>query len=258
MLRMSLPILMFGLPPILWMFLSSTCNSVLPDILKDSVTLVVSHPDDELMFFGPTYATLASVSRNSSEPLKLLSLSNGNADGEGAVREQEIVKAAVMINMTEPTENVKVINHPQLQDEISTEWDAEVVAQVLEENVSSRTIITFDDQGASEHPNHVSAFKGAVRWKSVDPENRSVFVLKSVPIYRKYLFFGDSVYRYLETQYKLMQGQVPDDIVIGTSQLQYQFLRRAMSYGHKSQMKWYRWFYLQFSRYMVLNELQEI
>ena len=50
------------------------------------VLLVISHPDDESMFFGPTIQAL----RRAGARTHILCLSNGDADGLGAVREKEL------------------------------------------------------------------------------------------------------------------------------------------------------------------------
>jgi len=53
------------------------------------VLLVISHPDDESMFFGPTIQAL----RRAGARTHILCLSNGDADGLGAVREKELESA---------------------------------------------------------------------------------------------------------------------------------------------------------------------
>ena len=51
-----------------------------------AVLLVIAHPDDEAMFFGPTLRALSKK----GIPVQVLCLSNGNADGLGKIREKEL------------------------------------------------------------------------------------------------------------------------------------------------------------------------
>ena len=56
------------------------------------VLLVVSHPDDESMFFGPTLLNLCR-SRGSAEGVFLLCMSNGDfRKGQGAARKHELIE----------------------------------------------------------------------------------------------------------------------------------------------------------------------
>jgi len=50
-----------------------------------NILYVISHPDDEAMFFQPSIVTLKQENK-----LHLLCLSNGNAEGLGREREKEL------------------------------------------------------------------------------------------------------------------------------------------------------------------------
>ena len=51
-----------------------------------SVLLIIAHPDDEAMFFGPTLSRLVKAGVN----IRVICFSNGNAHGLGKVREKEL------------------------------------------------------------------------------------------------------------------------------------------------------------------------
>ncbi|KAJ6887605.1 N-acetylglucosaminyl-phosphatidylinositol de-N-acetylase-like isoform X1 [Populus alba x Populus x berolinensis] len=135
---------------------------------KRNVLLVVAHPDDESMFFSPTINYLISRGHN----LYILCFSIGNADGMGNTRKHEfyqLVPSSRWIKNMEhqrsmvsnlyfvPLQQVKVLDHPDLQDGFGKVWDHELLAKIIEEEVSSHCIdmiITFDNYGVSGHCNH--------------------------------------------------------------------------------------------------------
>ena len=131
------------------------------DIEKDlqsigSVLLIIAHPDDEIMFWTPTIKTL--ISKNIK--MKILCLSNGNYDGLGELREKEFDNVSRALNFPD---NV-ILNIPQLQDNIHQKWDSSIISTQIEEflknNQDVKTILTFDRNGVTKHPNHISCFYG--------------------------------------------------------------------------------------------------
>ena len=60
--------------------------------------------------------------------------------------------------------SVEVINKEELKDDITKYWDTDVVAQeiksYLAKNDNIGIIFTFDDQGVTCHPNHISCKNG--------------------------------------------------------------------------------------------------
>jgi N-acetylglucosaminylphosphatidylinositol deacetylase len=81
-----------------------------------NILLVIAHPDDEVMFFGPT---LIGITNSSENNVRVLCLSNGstsistgllivgNAEGLGHVREQELIKSVSYFGI----KNVETLNH---------------------------------------------------------------------------------------------------------------------------------------------------
>ena len=80
-----------------------------------NILLVIAHPDDEVMFFGPTLVGITEPSRGNH--VRILCLSNGilfpgfanvgNAEGIGHIREKELVESAKYFGI----EDVEALNH---------------------------------------------------------------------------------------------------------------------------------------------------
>ena len=136
------------------MFEVNDIKNDLPSI--GSVLLIIAHPDDEIMFWTPTISALTS----NNIPMKILCLSNGNYDGLGEKREIEFDNVSRALNFPDN----KILNIPELQDNIKKYWDPSVVSEQIEEflkyNEDVKTIITFDENGVTKHPNHISCYKG--------------------------------------------------------------------------------------------------
>ena len=121
-----------------------------------SVLLIIAHPDDEIMFWTPTIKSLIS----NKIPMKILCLSNGNYDGLGPLREKEFDNLSRLLNFPDN----QIIDIPELQDNITKKWDPSVVSEQIEEflknNEDVKTVLTFDSNGVTKHPNHISCYNG--------------------------------------------------------------------------------------------------
>ncbi|KAI0524054.1 hypothetical protein KFK09_003418 [Dendrobium nobile] len=76
---------------------------------RSNVLLVVAHPDDESMFFAPTILYLTSNGHN----LYILCISNGNSEGKGNIRKEELYRACATLKV--PLQQIKVVDHQDLQ-----------------------------------------------------------------------------------------------------------------------------------------------
>ena len=156
------------------MFEINNIKQDLPSI--GSVLLIIAHPDDEIMFWTPTIKFL--LSKNIE--LKILCLSNGNYDGLGEKREIEFDNVSRELNLSS---NV-ILNIPELQDNIKMKWDPKKVAEVIDDflknNNDVKTIITFDNNGVTKHPNHISCFEGLMYYLN---ENRNECLNKNIKVY---------------------------------------------------------------------------
>ena len=135
--------------------------------IKSDILFVIAHPDDEVMFFTPTLNNLL----NKIDKLKydinirVLCLSNGNYDNIGKERENEFSR--VMKNLR--IEDYEILNDDRLQDDLYKAWDSAVVSEKINNYLSSKNeegfnsvthIITFDEDGVTKHPNHISCYEG--------------------------------------------------------------------------------------------------
>jgi N-acetylglucosaminylphosphatidylinositol deacetylase len=101
---LSLVILVFSW----WLLAGIQDKAELPSELASvsSCLLVTAHPDDECMFFAPTLLSL----RRAGVRVTLLCLSEGNYDGLGAIRREELKRSALLLGI--PADRVSVLNDP--------------------------------------------------------------------------------------------------------------------------------------------------
>ncbi|VEU21403.1 DEKNAAC102643 [Brettanomyces naardenensis] len=254
-------------------------EAVISNGLSNSdIVIVTAHPDDESMFFTPTILELAKLNYNNN--IHLLCFSNGNYDGLGEIRQREIVKAAGYLGIS----SVKVLNY---EDNITKEWDQSDISTTLKEELGKMpltkeklSLLTFDEQGVSGHPNHRSLFHGVLHYmnsSSVKPAQ--FFKLKTWPIYEKYSSFFwvnfQLIYRYLDKfgvadSIRSFVSQVtgnasafkPADLDSSDSKINifndlngWFVSLSTMAYAHFSQIVWYRWIWIFLSKYLNSNEL---
>jgi N-acetylglucosaminylphosphatidylinositol deacetylase len=148
---------------------------------KSIFILVISHPDDESMFFLPTLYNLTNKknkSYNHYDEIHILCLSNGNYDGLGMERTKEIHRAT---NIISKSIQVTVLNQPQLKDGPNELWTSDSIMNaimdflggdntILQNNYNDDTdhhdpkdnvhILTFDKGGVSGHVNHIATYIG--------------------------------------------------------------------------------------------------
>lgn len=216
-------------------------NRQIKPLSKENILFITAHPDDECMFFSP--AILGMQGSN----LFLVCLSIGDAEGLGKVRSKELLASCNRLGI--PPRNVFQINSCMLPDSMSAEWDArEILGIVLPLLKSKRIdrIVTFDAYGVSGHANHRAIYQ-AIK-SGVDQGNISipVYVLISVSLLRKFTSVFDILFTDLTHR---------SDLTFVASPHHYQVGRNAM-FEHSSQLVWFRYLYLLFSRYMVINNLQ--
>ncbi|KAL1890256.1 N-acetylglucosaminyl-phosphatidylinositol de-N-acetylase [Ceratocystis pirilliformis] len=156
-------------------------------------------------------------------------------------------------------------------------------------------IVTFDQHGISSHPNHISLFHGARTFISklariANDGGRSpvdLYTLTTVGMLRKYVGFHDALVSLLvwlgsgtgfvsppATEITADDNTGEEDDSARESPKSLIFFssfrgssrdipsvtraRAAMTQAHVSQMRWFRWGWITFSRYMYLNDLRLI
>ncbi|KAF8601571.1 LmbE-like protein [Ceratobasidium sp. AG-I] len=217
--------------------------------IPSPILLLTAHPDDECMFFAPSVLALREIGKE----VRGLCLSVGNADGLGLTRQAELARSYGVLGVEE--NKVKVLDHPELQDSITQAWNTSLVAQIVREYVEEHgiaSIITFDQRGISSHPNHISLFHGAQlaqRTYASSQSPPSIWVLHTTGVLAKYTGYLGAIYR----SDKASKGVV----VYASGVREYVTALRAMK-EHWSQLVWFRWLYVGWSRYMWVNELREV
>ncbi|KAK4352659.1 hypothetical protein RND71_028177 [Anisodus tanguticus] len=161
---------------------------------KRNVLLVVSHPDDESIFLDNQESI---TDTNFQYFVSALShcIEIGNADGMGNVRNEELYLASIVLKV--PQKQVKVLDHPDLQDGFGKSWNSKLLSKIIKEefvNCAVDLVITFDNYGVSGHCNHQDVHQG-VRKLLQDTSHKEVeawelvsssLVLVSTSILRKY------------------------------------------------------------------------
>lgn len=167
-------------------------------------------------------------------------------------------------------------------------WNSATVANLIEEYVKKNNILkifTFDEYGVSGHRNHIAVSLG-VRFLMVTRPEMPVYMLRSVPLLRKYLAFLDAMFTVpFKTLIKsppptksASKEEILDDlqkkgfhfkqnspdalageevVVVVGGWKEYQAGCQAMLL-HQSQLVWFRWLYLVFSRYMWINSWKRL
>ncbi|KAM4700267.1 N-acetylglucosaminyl-phosphatidylinositol de-N-acetylase [Discoglossus pictus] len=205
--------------------------------------LLIAHPDDECMFFAPTIVGLL----RGQHPLSVLCCSTGNYYNQGEIRKKELIQSCAAFGI--PPSKVTLIDHRDLPDNPQVEWDSNLLSTLILDHIKDTNIdlvITFDEDGVSGHPNHISLYKTIRHLYCTRrlPEGCSVLMLESVSIFRKYLSVLDLPISWLWPQDGLF-------ILSGEENKQ---AKEAMA-CHTSQLLWFRYLYLLFSRYMIINSL---
>ncbi|KDQ10283.1 hypothetical protein BOTBODRAFT_36393 [Botryobasidium botryosum FD-172 SS1] len=216
---------------------------------SNNILILTSHPDDEAMFFAPTILSLA---KHKDLTVWALVLSVGNADGLGDTRRREVEESYGVLGVR--LDRVAVMDHPQLQDDITRAWDASVIAELIRPYVEKHdidTILTFDSFGVSRHPNHISLPLG-VSHLLCDPTLQrpapALYSLRTTSLVQKYTGMASLIFPSPRTAggFKVVSGV-----------RQYVQALKAMM-KHWSQLVWFRWLYIAFSRYMWINEWDRV
>ena len=268
-----------------WLF-TAYLTRTLPTLRNKRVLLLIAHPDDEAMFFAPTLAWLTRPELGNA--VMVFCLSSGDADGLGGVRKGELVESAVGFLGVRRKEEVVVLEDEKLRDGMGEVWDAKYIASVLEKwfipapsgkksksSSSSRdegpkanidVLLTFDAGGISAHPNHIALFAGAqhflraLRHRHPGWESPiTLYTLTTTNLLRKYASILDAPLSVLASIFaRKEKGEFPAPLLIVSGLADERRAQKAMTQGHKSQMRWFRWGWIGVSRYMVINDLRKV
>ncbi|KAJ9476854.1 N-acetylglucosaminyl-phosphatidylinositol de-N-acetylase [Pseudozyma hubeiensis] len=224
-----------------------------------SALLVTAHPDDEAMFFAPAIQALAAAGTT----ISALCLSTGNAAGLGMERTEELFASYDQLGV--PASRVKYLDDARLQDSMEAVWPNERISSVVAKHIDSLStpvdaIITFDRRGISEHLNHIATYNGT-RDTAV-ARNLALYVLPTLEVWEKYASVPSAVWESISysgfvppSSGKMAATYKPaSEILVLASSVQYVKAVQAM-FKHQTQLEWFRYLYLVFSRYMFSNKL---
>ncbi|CBQ67704.1 related to N-acetylglucosaminyl-phosphatidylinositol de-N-acetylase [Sporisorium reilianum SRZ2] len=230
--------------------------------LPTSALLVTAHPDDEAMFFAPALQVLAAA----GTVLSGLCLSTGNAAGVGLQRTEELFASYSQLGV--PANRVKYLDDARLQDSMDVIWPNDYVSKLVGNHIDaiSRShridaLITFDKQGVSEHLNHMATYNGTR--DAALARNLPLYVLPSMEVWEKYMSVPFAVWETImddghppvaPTDAANAAYKPASEILALASPAQYLNAVQAML-KHQTQLEWFRYLYLVFSRYMFSNRL---
>ncbi|KAJ5757472.1 uncharacterized protein N7511_006166 [Penicillium nucicola] len=281
-----------------WTLSSTTPNSPFtrsfPRLSNKRICLIIAHPDDEAMFFAPT--VLALTKPELGNHLKILCLSTGDADGLGETRKKELQKSALELGLRDPSDVFIVDDLSRFPDGMDKEWDEGDVGALLasafapdmakarkgaaEDKAPTATIdviITFDQHGISNHPNHRSLYHGAVNFLRTLMKDKAgftcpvtLYTLTTTSIFRKYVGVLDAPLSMLFGVWSNLRASVsgskakdaaksgagPARLLFVSSISDWIVAQSAMVKCHQSQMVWFRWGWITIGRYMTVNDLK--
>ncbi|XP_040543349.1 N-acetylglucosaminyl-phosphatidylinositol de-N-acetylase isoform X2 [Gallus gallus] len=171
----------------------------------------------------------------------------GNYYNQGEIRKKELEQSCCLLGI--PASSVTVVDHRDLPDNPSVQWDTQLLASFVLKHIEANNInlvVTFDAGGVSGHANHISLYT-ALRYLHSErklPEGCCVLVLESVNLLRKYISILDV----------FLSCLLPRDALFILTEEETEQARRAMQ-CHCSQLLWFRRIYMLFSRYVVINSL---
>ncbi|XP_057676402.1 N-acetylglucosaminyl-phosphatidylinositol de-N-acetylase [Corythoichthys intestinalis] len=208
--------------------------------------IVTAHPDDECMFFGPTIIRLIEC----NVIVHLLCLSEGNYCNQGVQRKQELFNSCAKLGI-HPS-RITILDHKKLPDDPKAEWRVSLLNSIIAKHLRAHSInmvLTFDGRGVSGHSNHIAIYKAVRHLATTDqlPKDCCLFSLVSVGLLRKYVSFLELPLSWL----------LPSSLCCIIGSKGYKQCKAAML-CHRTQLVWFRYLYITFSRYMFVNTFQMI
>lgn len=205
-------------------------------MMNQNVQLLIAHPDDEVMFFAPTLIELSKPQWNNN--IAVTCFSTGNAMGLGAIRAKELERSLEILGI----HNVQVLSdESKFKDAMNITWNTEDIVEYVHMNTTM--VLTFDEGGVSNHPNHRSLYHAAMTM------NKAVVSLYTYPVWEKYSAT-------FITNWQLLWGDSHEGTVtIHSNWAGYLLSLASMVSAHKSQMEWFRYGWLLLSNYLNTNRL---
>lgn len=216
----------------------------------------------------------------------------GDADGLGETRKKELQKSALLLGIRDESDVFIVDDPTRFPDSMTATWAADQITTLLASAFSPDlaatlsgaakknpkkaptatidVLLTFDQHGISNHPNHRSLYHGAVhflRTLMTDKEGFAcpvtLYTLTSTSMLRKYVGVLDAPWSMVLGVLGNLFGGKKGGAEVGPARLlfvssigEWLTAQSAMVQGHKSQMVWFRWGWITIGRYMTVNDLK--
>lgn len=234
---------------------------------------------------------------------------SGDADGLGHVRKKELQQSAKHLGLRDESDVFIVDDPSRFPDSMTRRWAENDISSVLasafapelgdfangsSSSSSSRrkqngraaasnkpplasidVLLTFDQHGISNHPNHISLYHGAIHFlRTLMKDKRgfscpvTLYTLTSTSIFRKYvgvldaplsMFIGalSNLRSVISRSGPRKSAAEPATRLLFVSSItEWTKALSAMVYCHKSQMVWFRWGWISLGRYMAVNDLK--
>lgn len=194
--------------------------------------LIIAHPDDESMFFGPLISKILSTGGS----ISIAICTDGSKGGLPETRKKEMTELSI-------DHNIASYFLGYADGELVNSQDIQTRLYRLYKLTNSTKIITFDSKGVSSHKDHKTCYEIA---KSISEyETAPIYTLKTINIIEKYLV-------------SILKNSKEPHTQIICSTFQEAINNRARMFYHRSQITWYRYLYILFSFYMDYNILTRI
>ncbi|XP_054783559.1 uncharacterized protein LOC129290701 isoform X2 [Prosopis cineraria] len=176
-----------------------------------------------------------------------------NADSKGNIRKQELFQACATLKV--PMQQVKVVDHRDLQDGFGKVWNHNLLANLVKEEITNHNIdmiITFDNYGVSGHCNHRDVHYGVCKLLYDIPyRDIEAWELVSTNILRKY---SGPIDVWLSMFVAMLHSNETIQFLVNEDPCR-SFLAMAQ---HSSQWVWFRKCFVVMSSYTYMNTLRKI
>ncbi|XKL64852.1 hypothetical protein PGB90_004938 [Kerria lacca] len=208
---------------------------------KEKILFIISHPDDECMFFGPAILNLTICKE---KKIFLLCFSYGDYNQKGRQRKQELWQSCSFLGI--PESNIFLQKISVLPDDPKRMWNENVIFRIIINYVETfhfDAVVSFDKDGISGHPNHKAIYYGLAHTLANEsfPDYCSIYCLDSVNKFRKYSFILDFLFSICFSS---------NWFILPPSRCY--LVKKAMK-AHRTQYVWFRKLYIWISRYAYIN-----
>ncbi|OAG30148.1 N-acetylglucosaminylphosphatidylinositol deacetylase [Nematocida displodere] len=208
--------------------------------------MIIAHPDDESMFFGPF---LSCAARRKSGVVVVV-LTDGAGGGDRATRQKEMEKLC-------RDEGIELFSLGERDGYLKTTQELIDQLIVIFKLTQSGKVVTFDKKGVSRHTDHTECFYIA-KTLATQLKQPTFLALQTFSLFGKYFAYFPPLSQALcpgQARHCTRGSYAP--LTIKNTLKDSLSCRKRMLY-HKSQLLWFRYCYILLSTYMDVNVLEEV